>query len=449
MIYAIILASGSGERTGLDIPKQFLKIGGKKVIEHTLDVFENSIFIDKIIIVSNINYLGEVNSIVMKNKYKKVEKVLAGGATRRESSFIGISSISENNAKVLIHDAVRPFLNEKIIEKCINALKKYKAVDVAVETADTIIKIDNNNLIENIPERKYLRCGQTPQAFDLKTIKKAHELANKDKNVNVTDDCGLVMKYNPVEIFTVEGDMFNRKITYPLDVAIADKLFQIKTSHIETTDKTKLKNKVLVIFGASRGIGKATAEIAKNFGAKVYGFSRSSGVDIIDLNSVKSALEEVNKKEEHIDYVVNTAGLLKRGQIICRSIEDIMNEIQINYVGAVNAAIASYTYLEKTKGSLLFYTSSSYTRGRAEYSVYSSTKAAIVNLAQALAEEWQDLGIKINCICPERTATPMRFENFGKEPEETLCPVEKVANASIDTLLSDFTGQIIEVKRNN
>ncbi len=445
---AIILASGIGERTGLNVPKQFLKIGGKMVIEHTIDTFERVNSIDEIIVVSHINHVGQVNSLILKNDYKKVSRVLVGGKTRRESSHIGISSIREKDAKVLIHDAVRPFLSERIIRDCIEALDKFDAVDVAIPSADTIIRVDDNDVIQDIPKRKYLRCGQTPQAFRLNVIKKAHELALQDKKVEVTDDCGLIVKYGLGDVYVVEGEVFNMKITYPLDVAVADKLFQLKVKKVENAEKNALKGKVLVIFGASRGIGEALATLAQKYGAKVYGFARSNGVDVTSYENVKTALEKVARKEGRINYIVNTAGILRMGKLSCRKTEDITSEISINYVGSVNVARLALDYLKETKGALLLYTSSSYTRGRALYSVYSSTKAAIVNLSQALAEEWQEYGIKVNCICPERTATPMRFENFGKEPEGSLCPVETVAEASLNTLLSDFSGQVIDVHRN-
>ena len=96
---------------------------------------------------------------------------------------------------------------------------------------------------------------------------------------------------------------------------------------------------------------------------------------------------------------------------------------------------------------MLLFASSSYTRGRALYSTYSSTKAGIVNLAQALAEELTSDNIKINVINPERTATPMRFKAFGQEPEGSLLQPEIVAEASLKTLLSDLTGQVIDVRR--
>lgn len=119
----------------------------------------------------------------------------------------------------------------------------------------------------------------------------------------------------------------------------------------------------------------------------------------------------------------------------------------INYMGAIHVCRAGVPYLLKTHGKILLFTSSSYTRGRALYSIYSSTKAAIVNLVQALAEELYFDGVQINCINPERTATPMRFNAFGKEPENSLLDPYTVAHACLDALLSDVTGQVIDVKR--
>ena len=442
--YAIILASGKGERTGLDIPKQFVKIAGKTVLEHTINTFDKHTGIDEIIIVSNPDYISLTEDIIKRNDYKKVKKILAGGKTRRESSYIGVSSIEEENGKVLIHDAVRPFLQSKIIDECISALDSYKAVDVAINSADTIVKVDNKNIIEEIPERKYLKRGQTPQAFELQLIRKAHELANNN-NITVTDDCGLIVKLKLADVYVINGDDFNRKITYPIDVAIADKLFQLNSINAPKNDLSKLKDKVLVIFGASKGIGKAISEMAKDYGAKIYGFSRKTGVDVTEFKQIQKALDEVYSKENKIDYIVNTAGLLRMGKLNCREIDDIIEEVKINYMGCVNIAQLAPKYLNK--GSLIFFTSSSYTRGRALYSIYSSTKAAIVNLTQALAEEWENEHININVINPERTATPMRLENFGKEPEDTLLKAETVAEACLNTLLSDYTGQVIDVKR--
>jgi 2-C-methyl-D-erythritol 4-phosphate cytidylyltransferase len=106
-----------------------------------------------------------------------------------------------------------------------------------------------------------------------------------------------------------------------------------------------------------------------------------------------------------------------------------------------------HPHLAATGGSLLLYTSSSYTRGRSGYSLYSSAKAATVNLTQALADEWARDGVRVNCINPERTATPMRTKAFGKEPADSLLDSETVARTSLDVIVSDFTGHVIDVRR--
>lgn len=221
--YAIILASGIGSRYGNDIPKQFIKIAGKTILEHTIEIFEKANSINEIFIIITPEYRHITENILLKNSFKKVTKLLNGGETRKDSSAIGVNAINDEEANVIIHDCARPFLTQQIISDCIEALKTYNAVDVAFPSADTIIEVDDNNLIKNIPERSKLRRGQTPQCFKLSTIKKAHELSKNDKNF--TDDCGLIVKYNLADVYVVEGHIENIKITYPSDIFMADRLF--------------------------------------------------------------------------------------------------------------------------------------------------------------------------------------------------------------------------------
>lgn len=227
--YAIILASGTGERAGLNIPKQFALINGKTILEYSIDTFQTHNLIDGIVLVSNPLFIDMTEDIVNRNKYTKIIKIVSGGVTRQESSYIGISQVKEVNANVLIHDAVRPFINKDTISECIEALNKYKAVNVAIESSDTIVEIDENNIIKNIPKRRFLRRCQTPQCFDLETIKAAHKLAFENNAPDITDDCGLVVRYNLADIFVVNGSTNNIKITYPLDLEFAE-LIQKKES---------------------------------------------------------------------------------------------------------------------------------------------------------------------------------------------------------------------------
>ncbi len=219
--YAIILASGTGTRSGLNIPKQFYKIKNKTLLEYSIEAFENNSKIDSIIVVSNPDFMDLTKEILNKNNYKKAKKLVAGGKTRQESSYNGIFAIEETKAKVLIHDAVRPFISDEIINSCIYALDKYDAVNVAIECSDTIIEVDDKNCIKNVPNRKTLRRCQTPQCFDLSLIKKAHNLAKEDKTFTATDDCSLILHNNLADIYVVEGSVNNIKITYPSDLKIA------------------------------------------------------------------------------------------------------------------------------------------------------------------------------------------------------------------------------------
>ena len=443
-VYGIILAGGSGERLGFDIPKQFVKIAGKTVIEHTIDIFERHPLIDHIIIVVNPDFRFLMEEILLKNNYKKVIKILNGGITRRESSYIGISSIEEDDAIVLIHDAVRPFVNERIINESIEAAKKYGAVDVAIPSVDTIIKVDDDMFIEDIPPRRYMMKGQTPQSFRLSLIREAHEKVKEEK---VTDDCSLIVKGGFGKVYVVRGEERNIKLTYPEDIFLMERIFQLKTHEVPAISLEGLSEKVMVVFGASKGIGKSIVDMAKGHGALVYGYSRKNGVDVRDYHSLEKVLKEIEEREGKIDFVVNTAAVLRMGKLEDRELDEIYEEIDINYLGTVNVAKAAIPYLKKSAGSLAFFTSSSYTRGRSLYSIYSSTKAAIVNLMQALAEELRDYGVRVNAINPQRTATPMRFKAFGKEPPETLLSPEEVAEATLKVLLSNLTGGVIDVRK--
>ena len=447
---AIILAGGVGSRLGMSTPKQFFKVAGKMVVEHTIDVFERNQHIDEIAIVSNPALVADFENIVLRNKWRKVKKILKGGAERYYSSLSAITAYQNEDANLIFHDAVRPLVSQRIIDDVVKALDTHRAVNVAVPSADTIIEVDGD-FITNIPDRSRLRRGQTPQAFDRQLISDAYDKALKDPNFRTTDDCGVVRTYLPEEpIFVVRGEESNMKLTYREDTYMMDKLFQLKSTEPNDVQISaeSFRGKVAVVFGGSYGIGKNIVEMLEQSGAHVHSFSRSAThTDVGDYNQVALALSAVEQKEGHIDYVINTAGVLNREPLASMEYDTIRKAVQTNYMGTVNVALRSRPYLQRTRGKLIFFTSSSYTRGRAFYSIYSSTKAAIVNFVQAVAQEWDADGISINCINPERTKTPMRQQNFGVEPDETLLMPERVAEATLRTLLTDCTGQVIDVRR--
>lgn len=451
MNVAVILAGGIGSRLGLSTPKQFFKVAGKMVIEHTVDVFEHNSHIDEIAIVSNPFYIAEIESLVLRNGWKKVKKILRGGKERYDSSLSAIQAYDVPGINLIFHDAVRPLVSHRIIDDVVQALETYRAVDVALPSADTIVEVEGD-FIETIPDRSRLRRGQTPQAFRLETIREAYRIALQDPAFKVTDDCGVVKKYLPEEkIYVVAGEEANMKLTYKEDTYLLDKFFQLRKIEIPCDSQSlySSKEKVAVVFGGSYGIGREIVSLLQGEGANVYSFSRSqNGIDVSRQKDVKKALRQVYEKEGKIDCVIDTAGLLNKEPLMNMLPEDIVKAIEVNYQGSIWVAMESFEYLKATHGKLLFFTSSSYTRGRAFYSIYSSTKAAIVNFVQAISQEWDCDGIKVNCINPERTKTPMRIRNFGEEPDDTLLSPGQVAEVAIRTLQSDYTGQVVDVKVN-
>ena len=220
---ALILASGVGARCELGFPKQFALINGKSILEYTIEKFEKNAKIDEIYLVTSAEFIEKVKIIAM--EFKKVVKVIQGGKTRKDSSYNGITAIDDIEANLLIHDGVRPLVSDEIINKCIEQLNSKQAVCTAIDSTDTIFCINENNVIKSIPNRKFLKRAQTPQAFKLSLIRKAHELADKDVNCQVTDDCGLISYFNLADIYLINGDENNIKITYKEDIEFVKKMF--------------------------------------------------------------------------------------------------------------------------------------------------------------------------------------------------------------------------------
>jgi len=454
-VVAIILAGGEGSRFGGNYPKQFIKVAGKMIIEHTIDIFQMHAKIDEVLIVSKKEYAEWVLDIVNRNKYSKVIGVINGGVTRCDSTMTAIKSLDEydEGTKVLFHDAVRPLLSDDIISECIDSLDCESAVDVVIPSADTLVEVSDDGYLQAIPNRNILRRGQTPQAFRLGVIKRAYEKIDQI-SVPITCDCGVLHHALPdVRIKVIAGEATNIKITEPIDVFLADKMFQsrgdtIRVENPSSICEESIRGRVLVIFGGSSGIGLGIAKHAGELGAHVYSFSRkTTGTDVVRANDVKSVLEKVYQLEKRIDYVINTAAVMRVKSLENMAEDEYEEIIAVNIRGAMNVAKYSLKYLAETRGCVLLFTSSSYTRGRAYYSVYSATKAAIVNLTQALAEEWLEQRVRINCINPERTDTPLRTKNFGNESKEKLLSVDQVALASLKVLVSDKTGHVVDVRK--
>lgn len=224
----IILAGGSGTRCGSTIPKQFLTLAGKTVLEHSVDTFHRHPLIEEMVIVCANDWIERVRQMADEKRWYKVRHIIAGGAERYLSSLNAMALYRDAaDCNLIFHDAARPLVCERIITDTIKALEEWQAVDAAMPATDTIVVTKQGEpVITHIPDRSLLYCEQTPQGFRKSVIEEAYRVALQDPDFKSTDDCGTVTKYLPnVPVYLVRGDQANMKLTYADDIPILEALY--------------------------------------------------------------------------------------------------------------------------------------------------------------------------------------------------------------------------------
>lgn len=219
-VSVIIAAAGMSNRMGSKINKPFLAIGNKPILAYAIEKFENTPYVDEIIVVlreDEIEY-GR-REIVKKYAYKKVSKLIRGGRERQDSVYNGILALNQNSDIVLTHDGARPFIREETIKEAIEAVLKYDACVVGVKVKDTIKAVNGEDMVHHTPKRSELWQAQTPQCFKKELILRGYELAVKER-ILATDDSGLVERLGQ-DIKMIHGTYDNIKITTPEDLIIA------------------------------------------------------------------------------------------------------------------------------------------------------------------------------------------------------------------------------------
>ena len=232
MIFAAILAGGIGSRMGgTETPKQFLNLGDKPVIIHTIEKFVINSKFDKIIVLSPKNFINHTENLI--NEYfgeNDTIIVLEGGETRNDTIINSIDYVKENfdiddGSIIVTHDSVRPFVTHRIIEDNIKSAKEFGACDTVVPATDTIVESVDGKLIKDIPIRDYFYQGQTPQSF---RINKLYELINNlsDSETNILTDACKIFVLKGEDVHLVEGEITNIKITYPYDLKLANTILK-------------------------------------------------------------------------------------------------------------------------------------------------------------------------------------------------------------------------------
>ncbi len=229
MVFGVILAGGIGSRMGnAEKPKQYLNIGNKPIILHTLEKFYVHEGFERLIVLCPKEWVEHTRHLVQNNFPDDKVVVLEGGVTRNETIMNAIRYIEneyglQDDTLLVTHDSVRPFLTHRIIEENIKYGLKYGAVDTVIPATDTIVESGDGNVISQVPDRSKMYQGQTPQTFNAKKLKELYySLSEEEKDV--LTDASKIFVIKGEKVHLVQGEVFNIKITYPYDLRVAESL---------------------------------------------------------------------------------------------------------------------------------------------------------------------------------------------------------------------------------
>lgn len=233
MVFGLILAGGIGSRMGsAEKPKQYLTIGGKPILIHTVEKFLLHDSFEKLIVLCPAQWMSHTKQLIQKYCGEDSDRllVLEGGTTRNETIMNAISYIEkeyglDDDTLVVTHDSVRPFLTYRIIEENIKYGKKYGAVDTVIPATDTIVESVGGDVISSVPDRKTMYQGQTPQTFNAKKLKELYYSLTEEEKEILTD-ASKIFVIKGEKVYLVKGEVFNTKITYPYDLRVAEALLQ-------------------------------------------------------------------------------------------------------------------------------------------------------------------------------------------------------------------------------
>lgn len=231
MEFVMILAGGIGTRMGnIEKPKQFLELGDKPIIIHTIEKFLLFDEFKEVLVLVPVAWLKYTEDLLKSFNLLDKVSLVEGGDKRNETIFKGINYLYEHyditeDDFVITHDAVRPFVSYRIIKDNIDAMNDYDCTDTVISAVDTIVQSSDGKTITSIPNRTEMFQGQTPQTFKIEAYKNFYENTSEDEK-NILTDAAKIFVINNQEVKMVRGDKTNIKVTYMHDLRIAEKMIE-------------------------------------------------------------------------------------------------------------------------------------------------------------------------------------------------------------------------------
>jgi len=434
-IAAIVLLGGVGTRFSSSVPKQFHRVGGKPLFLYTLEPFYDMDTFSQIILVTHRDWIAFTKEHLPPHP---AVQIIQAGTTRQESSFLGMQACHPETQFVIIHDGVRPFVSRAILEKNLHAVRMHRAVDTCIPSADTLVE-RREEWVQSIPPRAAWMRGQTPQSFSYQLLLQAHHIALYDGIADCSDDCTLVHRLgHPIHI--VQGEESNIKITSELDLFVAERMLCRAVTHVPSPSSS-LQGKLYAVTGATGGIGRALCTELHNLGAHVLEISSSSDAFSADLTQsaqVKKVFHQIHKHYGLIHGLINCIGSLTKKDFFQLNSEEIEHMVACNLTSVLLCCRFAQI---APQGHIINIASSSYSRGRKEFPVYSASKAALVNFSQALGETRPDLHIHV--LVPQRTNTALRLKQFPQEPQDSLVEPKEIVRQILCLLQDHSTSSMI------
>ena len=220
MLTAIIVAAGNSKRAGFD--KLLAKIAGRPVIQHTLAAFEKAIFVNDVLVVSRETVA--MRHFIVKTNLRKLRKVVRGGVRRQDSVQAGLNALDNEVEFVAVHDAARPLITPREIERVFAAARKHGAAALATPITDTLKLADANHVVCGAIDRQNIFAMQTPQIFRRELLRQAYEQVTRD-SVTVTDEVSAI-EHAGGRIVIVPAEDHNFKITYASDLLLAEAILK-------------------------------------------------------------------------------------------------------------------------------------------------------------------------------------------------------------------------------
>lgn len=438
----LLLAAGSGTRMGIPGLKQFLSINGEPVLTTALRPFVDWGRADQIVVMLPPLMLEEGRRLIADAFPALIDAAVwctPGGSSRYRSIRLGLQALDERHDIVVVHDAVRPFVDVATLEVLVDAARMTGAAGTSMPLVDTILQVDTQGHVLASLKRSDLVASQTPQAFDARLLRTAFD-ALSELELDEGTECLEAARKAGANPVVVHGSPALFKITYGPDLYTAE--------HIDMARRRQ----VGVVTGATKGIGREIACQMADRGMRVVVVGRDPAAcntlakalgglavpgDVSHPDTAKAVVAETIKHYGRLDVLVNNAGAARRSGIEVTSDDDWRAMIDTNLSGAFYFAREAFRFMRMSGhgGVIINIASSSIDHGRAELGAYAASKAGILLLTQTLALEGSPHGIHSFCIVPRGTDTELRRRLYPEREESDLLEPGEVARMVLSCIV--------------